>query len=119
MKLVSGVKRVTRYSEEDENFWMEHRTKFLESDLSLRAYCRTKGINAARFHYWKKVLERKQCEMLAKNVCRPKLNKIFPVEIKEEPASKELGLCSIKLTTGLILQIHAWSVVAQILSKVC
>lgn len=118
MKLLNEVKRVSKYVGEDEDFWMEHVLKFSESGLSRAEYCRTKGINRDRFRYWKKIVEGKKSDESAEKSSLLKLKKLLPVEIKEEPVKKELGLCSIELRNGSLLQIHAWSVVEQILSSV-
>lgn len=115
MNVLKSVKSIPKYVEEDENFWMEHLLKFSESGLSRAEYCRKAGINRDRFRYWKKRLENKKLEMLVEKSGVPKINKLIPVEIKEGSVKEGLSLCSMKLRNGLILQIHAWSVVEKIL----
>ena len=118
MKLLNDIKRGCKYPEEDERFWLEHLLKFSESGLSGAAYCRMNEINTDRFHYWKKVLEKKSPKCLEERNDVEKSKKLLRVKIKEEEM-KELSLCSVKLSNGLILQIHSWSVVEQILCRVC
>lgn len=118
MNLSKDVKRVFRYVEEDENFWTGHLLKFSESGLSLVAYSRQEGINRDRFYYWKRVLGKKKADgLLAKKTERLKLKNLLPIEIKEEATKGVVVLCSVELSNGLILRIHDWSVVQQILSK--
>ena len=118
MNLLNDVKHVSKYVGEDKHFWNEHLLKFSESSLSRAEYCRKEGISADRFRYWKKVLEKKKLAVSVEKTCLPKLKKLIPVEIKEEPVKEVFSLCSVKLTNGLVLQIHAWSVVERILSEV-
>jgi transposase-like protein len=118
MKLLEDVRRVTRYVEEDENFWTEHLLKFSESGLSLEAYSRKEGINRNRFYYWKRVLGKKKLDgLLAKKSELPKLKNLLSIKIKEEDTKAGVVLCSVELINGLVLRIHEWSVVQQILSK--
>jgi hypothetical protein len=121
MNLLNDVKPVSKYVSEDKNFWNEHLLKFLQSSLSRAEYCRKEGINPDRFRYWKKVLEQKKLELLAEDTAQSKLTKLLPVGIKEERmkiVEAAGSFCSIKLSNGTILEIHARSVVEEILSRV-
>jgi hypothetical protein len=120
MSKLSSVKRVSRYANEDESFWQKHIKAFESSGLSIAGYCRSKGVNLDRFSYWKKKLPaRKEDSVGEKRTSKSGLP-LLAVKIREnghENRLGALGLCSLDLGNGRVLQVHDVRALELILSR--
>ena len=123
MNDVSINKRVgRRYVDEDKNFWQKHINDFESSKLTRVSYCKMQGINRDRFGYWKKKLSARKATAVSEKKSLSKSGlPLLAVKISENSGEKPfgvLGLCSLDLGNGRVLQIHDHRVVEFILSRV-
>ena len=119
MNEVTLVKGAGNYADEDKNFWEKHLKVFESSRLTKAGYCRREGIHYDRFRYWEKRLSASKANV----VCEKKTlleNGLALLEVKirencDEKRLGVLGLCSLDLGNGRVLQIHDPRVVELIL----
>ena len=88
-------------STEGEEFWQKHIQDYQASQLSRAAYCRLHQVNYDNFGYWL----RKQSKQAGSLVAVQLKKEEFPV------------LCSIKLRSGQLLQIHDQGLLTLLLEK--
>jgi hypothetical protein len=103
------VKGRRRYANEDENFWQTHIKGFESSGLSVAGYCRSEGVNLDRFSYWKKRLAGSKENSIAETKAPNSGLPLLAVKLSENGHENRLGvlgLCSLDLGNGRVLQIH-------------
>lgn len=103
---------VSRYIEEDENFWKKYIAACTDSGLAKTVYCKEKQLNYARFFYWIKRLS-------AKAIQQPlgsEINSLLPVRLMPEGKREGNVLCTLTLRNGCQLEIHDQQSLSQILT---
>lgn len=121
---INKTTHVSRYTNEDENFWRKHVIAYPDSGLTKVAYCRENAINYDRFFYWIKKISSPQ-KTLLKKISRKDRKKhtaviapLLSVQLKHEPDSIKLGIhCSISLKNGATMRIHDQQSLLIILEK--
>lgn len=115
---------ISRYADEDENFWRNHIANFSLSGLTKTNYCKQNGINYARFFYWIRILSRPLPDQKSKTVQNKenhtkKIKTLLPVQIKQVTANenKPLSLCTLNMKNGCALHIHDQQTLLFILEK--
>ncbi len=111
---------VSRYINEDENFWKKHLSSYSSSGLKRPAYCRKNAVNYHRFVYWEKKLSLTQQNIPLKSKEQAqKIHQLLPVRLKPEIKESTIAAsCTLTLKNGCILQIHDQQSLAFILEKV-
>lgn len=120
MNKLSGVKRVSRYANEDNRFWQKHIKAFESSGLSRAGYCRSEGVSLDRFSYWKKKLALVHEDCVSQKKTSNSGLPLLAVKISEnghENRLGALGLCSLDLGNGRVLQVHDPRALEWILSR--
>ncbi|OGL46883.1 MAG: hypothetical protein A2161_03870 [Candidatus Schekmanbacteria bacterium RBG_13_48_7] len=55
---------------EKEKYWRTTIAKWKQSGQPIEAYCRSNGINSGTFHWWKRELFIRDCEVITKRSSR-------------------------------------------------
>lgn len=102
---------VSRYINENEEYWQKHITAISTSRLSKTKYCKENNVNYCRLFYWIKKLS------AAVKTARKKSpsSQLLPIQIKPETSEASVQ-CTLILKNGLSLQIHDRESLCHILS---
>src|SRR5689334_15222575 len=79
-----------------ERFWRRMVRRQIDSGLSIRGWCRRRGLSEALFHWWRRELARRDAE-------RPTF---VPVRVMEDDPAVPLGRIDIVLTCGRCVQVR-------------
>ena|SRR3989338_4167076 len=103
MPVINKPQRMTPVPlHENEEFWKAHIARYQASQLSRAAYCRLHQVNYDNLGYWL----RKHSKQVAPLVA---------VQLKKEDCLPVL--CSIKLRSGQLLQVHDQGLLMLLLEK--
>lgn len=88
-------------NKEKEQFWQQHIVKYKQSNLSLKAYCKSQGFSPSSFNYWLQ-------KVAAKTSSR---SNFLPVVVSTPPANKAVRtgktLPDPRWVAEVIFELHA------------
>ncbi|OGT50733.1 MAG: hypothetical protein A3F17_00895 [Gammaproteobacteria bacterium RIFCSPHIGHO2_12_FULL_41_15] len=101
---------ISRYVDEDKDFWKKHMASYSNSGLTKTAYCKANQVNYARFFYWTRKLSGSSVKPTAmpsaKKQSSIKTNRLLPIQITHEIKPHDSVLCTVILKNGCTLRIH-------------
>jgi hypothetical protein len=114
----SGTKaHVSKYVTEDKYFWQNHLSKFRESGLTRKHYCRQNAISYDRFTYWIRKHPQQPQVFSEQKEKLEKPRQFLPLQLKPEHKPDSTSLFSLNLKNGCVLQIHNEQALSIILEK--
>lgn len=118
MQAAKAKVHISRYMNEDENFWKKHIADFSKSSLKISHYCKVKAINYDRFIYWRnKLTPQPSQDVVAQKILPEKHRPLLPVQLKPEASVHDALLCSLNLRNGEVLKIHDKQALILILER--
>jgi transposase-like protein len=102
-----------------ETFWRRMSARQAGSKLSIRAWCRKHGVNEGTFHWWRRVLARRDAEGKppVRGDTKTRSTAFVPVRITEDRSKPVDPRIEIVLTDGRCVRVHG-SVDRQALADV-
>ena len=102
-----------------EAYWRRMIARQADSQGSIRAWCRKQGVNEATFHWWRRVLARRDAEGKppVRGDTKTRSTAFVPVRITEDRSKPVDPRIEIVLTDGRCVRVHG-SVDRQALADV-
>lgn len=101
---------ISRYVDEDEDFWRKHFMSYSNSGMTKTAYCKANQINYDRFYYWIRkssgTLKNPTASQHAKKQSSMTSDRLLPIQLTHDRTPQDGVLSSVILKNGCTLRIH-------------
>jgi hypothetical protein len=91
-------------STEKESFWRSHLRRQSSSGESIRGYCLRRGLSEASFHYWRREIADRDCEVVA--APRSSSAGLVAVEIVGETSVGATPTLEIECPGGAVIRLR-------------